>query len=210
MNFDFIIKLATVFIGAVGAAKLVFDLSIGKQSRMRDEYEFAKKFIDTTKNEKDLHPYLKEKGYQAIAGDSKLKAAEVEYILSLQQPEQALKNYVSGLKYLEHLPKSGNLEIGFKTKYKKKWSRKWRQLLYLVIYMLLCFMAFAPLLAPNTWFKSPSQMLISFTVTFILFFPHAYSALKAGQRISRAERLVKEQNKHTQKIIIGSRTRRAD
>ena len=43
--------------------------------------------------------------------------AEIEYLVSLERSDRALRDYVLGLPYLEHLPEVGNLEIAFKKKY---------------------------------------------------------------------------------------------
>lgn len=61
-------------------------------------------FLQEVNSNKQLHPFLREKGYQAIAGDKQIGANEIEYLLSLKGPERALRDYVLGRPYLEHLP----------------------------------------------------------------------------------------------------------
>ena len=204
MDYDLLIKTVTVLIGAIGAGKLIYDLSIGKRSRMREEYKFAKEFLEEVSSNKQLHPFLREKGYQAIAGDIQVSADEIEYLLSLKGPDRALGDYVLGRPYLEHLPNVGNLQIAFRRKYQGAWSRQWRKFLYLGMYVALVFLAFAPLLFSRLLFKGSAQMFIAFVVCVSAFGPYAWFALKAATRISRAEKLVENQHKHTQRIVLSS------
>ncbi|MDR1994628.1 hypothetical protein [Azonexus sp.] len=204
MDYDLLTKVITVVIGAIGAGKLMYDLAIGKSGRMRDEYKFAKDFLQDVKSNGQLHPFLREKGYQAIAGDRSINADEIEYLLSLEGPERALRDYVLGRPYLEHLPEAGNLQITYRKKYKASWARRWRKLFYVLAYAVLAFLAFAPLLLSKVIFKTPGQMLVGFVVSASVFGPYAWFALKAGARIYRAEKLVEYQHKHTQRIVLST------
>lgn len=200
MDFDIIVKSATLLIGAIGSGKLLYDLSVGKGGRMREEYKFAKDFIDQIKSDPKLHPFLREKGYQAIAGDRELCGDEIEYLLSLKRPDRALRDYVLGRPYLEHLPNAGNLQINFKKRYKGSWSRWWRKSLYFVLYFILFFAAFSPLLFSRMFTTGPTEIFVAFAFSIAVFGSYAWFALKAATRIVRAEKLVKNQDKHT--III--------
>ena len=124
MELDILLKSGTLLLGVIGAGKLLYDLWIIKHSRMRDEYTFAKTFFHEVSTNPTSHPFLREKGYQAIAGDRQLSADTIEYLLSLENPDRALRDYVLGRPYLEHLPQSGNLQIEFRKRYKNKWSEK--------------------------------------------------------------------------------------
>jgi hypothetical protein len=203
VDYELPIKIVTLGIGAIGAAKLFNDLSVSKVSRMRDEYKFAKDFLSDINSGAISHPFLLDKGYQAIAGDKFVEAEEVAYLLSLQNPELAIRDYTFGRRYLEHLPRNGNLEIEFKKRYKGKWPRFWRKSFYLVSYMGLVFLAFAPLIC-NELFKDLTQIFITFALSLTVFGTYAWSTLKAAIRIFRAEDLVLRQHKHTQKILLSS------
>jgi hypothetical protein len=202
MDYDLIVKVAGVGIGLVGAARGLYDLSIGKRSKLREEYKFAKEFIEFINANKVIHPYLKDKGYQAVAGDSAISGEEVEYLLSLTRPEKALKDYVMGKKYLEHLPNHGNLQIKFKEKYKTKWSRRWRMYAYLLLYIAFSFAAFSPLLFSSYFHMGLQSALTAFIISLAVFAPYAYIFLMSGAKIYRAQMLVEHQNKHTQRIIL--------
>ncbi|MCC2958779.1 hypothetical protein LK542_24515 [Massilia sp. IC2-477] len=204
MDYDLVVKIATVCIGLVGAAKGLYDLSIGRRSKSREEYKFAKEFLEFSNENKNIHPYLRDKGYQAIAGDNAITGEEVEYLLSLTRPERALKDYVMGKKYIEHLPNHGNLQIKFKEKYKSKWSRRWRMYAYLLLYIAFAFAAFSPLLFSSYFHMDLKGALIAFIISLAVFAPYAYIFLMSGAKIYRAQMLVEHQNKHTQRIILPS------
>lgn len=202
MDYDLLIKTVTVAIGIVSAARLIYDLAIGKGGRMREEYKFAKDFLDEVRANENLHPYLREKGYQAIAGDQRIRANEIEYLLSLKESDRALKDYVLAREYLEHLPEAGNLQISFKKKYIAAWPRQWRKTFYVIAYALLAFLVSSPLLLSRFLFKNPGQMFIALIIFGSVFGPYAWMALKEGTRIFRAEKLVKNQEKYKQMIVL--------
>jgi len=206
MNFDYdlLVKLAMACIGLVGAAKGIYEWSIGRRSKLREEYKFAKDFIDAVNGPVAMHPYLKEKGYQAIAGDTTISGAEVEYLLSLTRPQRALSDYVMGREYLEHLPDSGNLQLKFKKKYERKWSRQWRTWTYSALYFVFSFTAFSPLIFSSYLHLSAQQTFTAFAIGFFTLVPYGLLFLRSSAKISRAENLVANQNRHTQRILISS------
>src|SRR5690606_3250104 len=204
MDLHWVIKFSTLAVGTISGAKYLYDLWIGRRGRLREEYQFAQAFFLELSRDKNMHPFLKEKGYQAIAGDNKLSAIEIEYLLSLENPERALRDYALGSSYLEHLPNSGNLQIKFKEKYQGKWARLWRKGWYTSWYFLLVFIAFMPLLVPGWIGVNKSQALTTFLLFLGVFGPYAWFSLKAATRIYRAEVLVSNQSKHTQRIYVDS------
>jgi hypothetical protein len=204
VDYDLIFKLAMVCVSLVGAAKGLYELSIGRRSKLRDEYKFAQDFLTDVEQQADMHPYLKEKGYQAIAGDSKISGAQVEYLLSLTGPERALRDFVMGKEYLEHLPDSGNLQIKFKKKYERKWSRRWRMYSYVTLYFLFFFAGFAPLVFSSYLHLSGQNMLMAFVASFSGFVPYGWLFLRSAAKIYRAQMLVDHQDRHTQRIVLST------
>lgn len=204
MNIELGLKLGGVIIALIGLAKILYDLYIGKRTRMRDEYKFAREFFDDLQNAApgSFHPYLREKGYQAIAGDSQMRADEIEYLLSLTRPERALRDYVMGRRYLEHFPQSGNLQIKFKSAYASKWSRQWRIGMYGFFYFVLAFAAFTPWVFASALGLTGQRAIVAFFSCLLLFGPYAVLALRAGTRIHRAQMLEAHQDRHTQKILV--------
>jgi hypothetical protein len=203
MDLESTIKIATFFLGLVGATKIIYEIGMARRFRMRDEYKFAKDFFDALDASKPMHPFVREKGFQAIAGDNQLSANEVEYLLSLEKPDRALKDYVLGKKYLNHLPQMGSLQIAFKTKYQKNWPRKWRKTVFLVSYAVSFFLVFLPILLPKLFSNSATDTFVLFSLTSLVFGPYAWFSLMTAGSIHRAEKLVERQSKHTQSILVG-------
>lgn len=204
MEIDTILKSAAALTGVVGAAKIIYELSIGGRGRLREEYRFAKEFMDALEENPRIHPFLKEKGYQAVAGDRSLAASEIEYLLSLQKPDRAVRDYVLGRHYLEHLQSAGNLQLSFRGKYKNSWSRKWRKGIYFLVYLVLAILAILPMLTPTLFGSEPSQVVVALSFCLVGFGPFAWMAVTAAARIHRAEYIVKHQSKHTQRILMKS------
>ncbi|KWE70880.1 hypothetical protein WL78_15300 [Burkholderia ubonensis] len=213
MDIDIIFKLGTFVIGAIGTGKILYEVSVVRRGRMREEYKFAREFLKDRMEDSEMHPFLREKGYRAIAGDERLTADEIEYLLSLKGADRTLKDYSFGRSYLEHLPNIGNLQIQFKKKYKTIWSRRWRKWTYFALYLVLAFLMFSPFLLSKYFFKQPGEMLAATGFCLVVFGPYAWMALGSVVRIQRAEKLVEHQDKHRQTIFIdgsGSRSRQIE
>ena len=195
------LRLLPILIGLAGAAKVVYEMVGAPRGRQREEYRFAMEFLRAIKEDPLMHPFLRETGYQAVAGTRVLSADEVEYLLSLQRPDRAIRNYVLGRLYLEYLPKAGDLKIDFRAKYKSDWSRRWRKSLYFIGYIACWLLAFAPFVTSAFSGGGVAETLLSFGVSLIIFVPLSLWALVSAVSISRAEKLVRNQSKHTQKIV---------
>lgn len=202
MNVELFVKLASVLFGIFALAKNYYDISGGRKNRSREAYRFARDFLEDIESGKKIHPYAIEKGYQAISGDSGLRGAEVAYLLSLTEPERALKYYVMGRPYLAHNPHD-NKQINFAEKYRKDWSRTWRKWLYAIIYFVFCFGTMSPFIFSKFLSGDPYRILTLFGIMAVTIFPVGIMALRSGARIHRAEKLVENQDRHTHNIIVG-------
>jgi hypothetical protein len=201
-NIELLIKIASAVAGTFGIAKILYDILIGKRGDMREEYAFAQKFFAELTANPEMHPFVREKGYQAIASDRTLETVEIEYLLTLKKPDRALKDYVLGRNYLEHLPNIGNLQIAFKDKYKRSWTRYWRKTLYLLLYFALAFLAFAPLFLFKFTSGNIPEMFLALLVCLAFFGPSAWFCVTKAGSIYRAEKLVQHQHKHSQIIFL--------
>ena len=202
MEIDVIAKAITVLVGVFGVGKVLYEYVIGRKGRMREEFRFANDFLAAVDANPEMHPYLQEKGYQAIAGDNTLSADEVKYLLSVVNPDRALKDYVLGRPYLEHISHGGDLQLHYKARYKSKWSRNWRIGLYSASYFTFALLAFSPMVLAAFIPMSFSQWSWATAGCLLIFGPYAWWSLKAGTRIYRAKMLVSHQHKHTQRILI--------
>ena len=201
MDYELIYRLATLALGAIATWRVVVELIRGRHGSLRDEYRFARDFLQDLKANPGMHPFLKQKGLQAIAGDTSLSTSEVEYILGLRDSPQALKDYVLGRPYLDHLATAGAKQIAFKGNYSKLWSRRWRKALYLLLYTILYLAAVAPLLLLSFKVVQPGQAALAFACSLVVFLPPAFLALRAGVRIARAEELVRSQYPWSRELL---------
>lgn len=141
MDINIVFGSASVLFGAYGAAKIYYDLSAGRVTRMRDQYRFAKEyFLD--RNSGDVnHPFLWEKGLKAIVGDESLDAEDIEYLLKLKNPVRAVSLYSLGKDYLQLRKSDGGDAVEFRRHYRSGWSRGWRKWTYSALYGLFVVVA---------------------------------------------------------------------
>ena len=193
MDLETHIKFGTFAVGLFGVRKLFLELSTMRRGRMREEYKFAKEFLEAVDADPQMHPLLKTKGYRAIAGDDTLAPAEIEYLISLEDPDQTLRDYVRGRNYLAHDPKLIDKQIAFRPKYAGRFARRWRLVAYFTFYAIFAFAAFAPLWFGKFWFQSVSQMLTVSAFSAAIFGFLSWQSLSAAVRIDRASKLVERQ-----------------
>jgi len=98
MNYDFWLRFAALLFTAITSLiPALFGLFQVRRSQLREDFKFALLFFKEIETSPDMHSFLREKGLQAIAGDSKLSTAEVEYVLNkLRNPVRSLNDYVFG------------------------------------------------------------------------------------------------------------------
>jgi hypothetical protein len=194
MDFDILIKGAPIVLGFVATTKLVYDWVSGRYAHLRSEYAFARDFLEDIAKNPKMHHFVKQKGYQAIAGDARISASEVEYLLSLNNAGRALSDYVLGREYLSHASTAGKVQVAFKPRYSGKWSRQWRKSWYFFLYFFLFVIAFCPLVIGMFYPLPGGQIFAWFAYSFVLAAPLAVYALRAGVQVSRAELLVEAQH----------------
>lgn len=209
MDWALITKIVLAAAAIFTASKVLFDIFYGKRSNIRDEYSFSKKFFDDLENGK-LHPYVVEKGYQAIAGTTNVKASEVAYILSLKNPVQCLRDFVLSKDLFERLETNGSFKLVFKRKYKSKFSRSWRMAMYFVLYFVFAFLAFAPFVISTVTKSSFSTYIVQLAITFPVFGSYAWFALKSYGQLKRGEYLFNNQSQHTSKVIVDNLKARSE
>lgn len=201
MGLDDLLKLIGAVISVVTVGKLVYDVVISRKTRLREDYKFAKEFFEELGKPPKLHPFVVERGYHAIAGESTLTVREVEYLLSLENPSSALRDYVLARAYLEHLPESGHLEIKFKSKYTSPWSRRYRRWFYVSSYFICALLALSPMFFLGAIKSSPGTALLVLFVFGAAFGIPAFNSVKEYGRLHRGEKLVANQKQHSQLII---------
>ncbi|MEM9155811.1 MAG: hypothetical protein AAGB13_12395 [Cyanobacteria bacterium P01_F01_bin.33] len=196
MQLEIIIKIITAIVAILGAGKIIYEITTGKRSRLREDYKFAKDFLEELRENPDLHPFAVEKGYQAIAGSTTISTDEIAYILSLKNPARCLNDYLLSKKYLYKLETHGYLRLEFSKKYASDWSRKWRKILNLLLYFFFSFCAIAPILMP--------EYIRLIVVTLPGFGYYAFVSLDTYIRIKIGEKLVKNQQRYTSNLHLPS------
>lgn len=196
MDIGLIIKLIATTVGVIGAAKVIYELRSGVQNKLREEFKFAKEFLEDIK-QKELHPYTVEKGYQAIAGSTLMTKDEVEYILSISDPVQRLNDYKKSFRMFNKFDsKKSKLEL--RKKYNFLWYRRWLKGWYFCTYFTLSFAALSPFLASEYFGE---QGVLAIFITLPSFGIYAWAAMNALIKVAAAERLIaNQQDKHSSPI----------
>ncbi len=206
MDIGYIIKLILALGTMIGAAKVVYELSLGGKLRLREEYRFAKEFLNDLEATPKLHHLAEERGYYALAGTSSMKVSEIKYLVSLTDADRRLKDYVLARKYVVLNDETN--KIDFRKKYRSAWSRTWRKAIHIITYMIGSFLSFSPLLIIQPFGLPPKYMLLVF-ITLPCFGLFAVDFMRSFVKISRGEALVKEQQEHAPKIYIEKYHRKA-
>lgn len=97
-----VLILASFTAAVVSLFKSHYFLKTLRRKLSTQDYVNAKELVKEVDN--GSHPFVIEKAYQAVSGDSSLNAKEVTYLLSLPSPSQTLEKYTSSSKYLQFVP----------------------------------------------------------------------------------------------------------
>jgi hypothetical protein len=196
MENETIFKIIGAIVAVIGAGKVINDITIADKSRLREDYKFAKEFLEEIDSNPNLHPLVVERGYHAIAGTKSLGSGEISYLLSLKNPGQCLYDYKLARKYLQTInTDDGNLRIEFAKKHDRPQCRKVKKGFYLCIYLFFALIAFSPLFLP-------SKYVLTIFITLPGFGYYAYLSLTSYIKIYRGEQLIDNQKSHTQRIFL--------
>lgn len=200
MDFEIVLKIFGCVAAIAATARVVFEFSSGGKARLRDEYRFAKEFLTDIDNKKPLHPLVVERGYLAIAGNSRISSDEIAYLIELENPSSRLKDYVLARHYVEFRAQKNQIE--FKKKYAKNFARIWRKVAWITVYFIASVIALSPFLVIGI-FKLHPRYYAFLLVTLPTFGFFAVDALRLVVKLRRAEKLVNSQLKHTSVISLG-------
>lgn len=191
-------------IGSIGpivittATKLVIDSLNGRASKMRDEYKFSKEFLEAVEKKDDIqpiHPFAVEKGYQALAGSTKVKADEVHYILGLKDASVRLREFVEGYEYVQLTDSSDGKKISFRPKYGARHKLKLRRLVYFGLYFSIFFAALSPFAFKEELHLTLPMVGLALLITVPTLVPFAIHFLIMQFNIASAQKLVDSQCK---------------
>ena len=206
IDWEITAKLILAFVGIVSVAKVVAEILAGKKANLREEYKFARDFINDIEEKevdsKSLHPFLIGKGYQAIAGTAVIRSSEIEYMLSLEDPVQCLRDYIFARKIFENLNVKGDFKLIYKNRYRKRFARITVKSWYFVLYVVFASLAISPWIIAHYASLTVTETLMSMLLSLPIFGLYSFWSLRAGYRIKTAEELFNRQKKHTQRIVI--------
>lgn len=95
-------KTSIVIIGVI--LRTIYQIWIFLQNHLHQNYKLAKEIFDDIQNNPSMHPYVLERGYQALAKSKNIKIREAEYLTSLENPNSSLTNYIKARSYLLFYP----------------------------------------------------------------------------------------------------------
>lgn len=185
-------KTSIVIIGVI--LKVIYVIWIYLQNRLHQNYKLAKEIFDDIQNNPSMHPYVLERGYQALAKSKNIKIREAEYLTSLENPNSSLTNYIKARSYLLFYPDKEK-KVEFQKKYETKFPRQIRKAFHMSLYWVFGFIAIFPIfflgvLVPNKEIWTSALVIGTFLSSFGTL---SFFALDDYFIIKRAEELVENQ-----------------
>jgi hypothetical protein len=110
--------LSFLLAAVVGPASMYISLRafrLGNKNSYREEYKFAKSFLEDLDNNPRLHKFVRHKGYQAMLGDQSLNSEVIEYLIKTLNPVLSLEDYVISKSYLKHSRGVENFKLEFES-----------------------------------------------------------------------------------------------
>lgn len=204
MDFNMLSGIIGIIISFIASWILIAKFNFSSKEDLRKKYDFAKNLL--TEIEDEEHPYVKELGYQALAGSKVIKTNEIEHLLSLPDPGQCLRDFISSKDFFENLENDKKFKLIFKKSYKSKKCRNIKKLILMFLYYLSFLLIFSPLILSRFY----SQELTETIIQSILFFPifsflAGFSLISYGKYIA-ANRLYNTQQTHTPNEISSEET----
>lgn len=182
----------TLVLGGLGLWISIKQFLMGRRGGLREEYKFAKNFLDDLANEPNMHIFARQKGFQAIAGDPRLPTALTEHILKLSNPVVALQDYVFARGYLKFHPDIEIRKIDFRSFSSKPKIRKYLGNLYFTAFLICYLIVVSPYFFWAFNLLSPVNAA-KFFVVVLPFLLLAIWAARENMQLRRAEKLVEMQ-----------------
>lgn len=182
----FVAVLASIF----AVYKAVAGFGPRRRTRLREDYTFLDGYVKTVTADPRPHNFLVEKGYLAFSGQQ-LAGREILFLLGLDYPSQALKNYARGRRFVE-VPLAEVAALRYRGTYKNSWVRKKYQWTQLGGYGVSALLALSPLLFLGELISVMGMLgaLILTVVCFLAFGALAFALLFYYSRIVGADLLM--------------------
>jgi len=142
-----------------------------------------------------MHAFARQKGFQAIAGDSSIPPSIIQHLMSFVDPVTALQDYAIGQSYLKHSPDLQQRQLGFGGPFLVTHERRKLWFIGMVTgFMSSYFIAVAPYFLWLLRIISASTAIGWSVITVPTFLYSAFMFAKEARQIRAAMRLVKVQN----------------
>ncbi|SFM63983.1 hypothetical protein [Rugamonas rubra] len=199
MDFDQGLKIATwivlTVLGLVGVWFSTRQFTLGAKAANREEYKFAKSFFEDIKQNADMHPFARQKGYQAIAGSQSLPAPVIEHLMSLTDPVVALQDYVISKSYLKHVPGTSKRQLDFSgSPFATHERRQAWSLVYAAGFVVAYLVAVTPIIFWMIDKISSSVAIALMTTIFPVSMYVAITLAREVRQIRAGMRLIQAQN----------------
>lgn len=186
-------KIAAICFGAVTAWSVINGILKGRKAQLRDDYRFAREFITDLDGVAKNSPFLQQKGCYALTGNATVGFAALQYMLSLGNPERALRDYSLGYGYIEHVVTAHDAQIRFKRHFQSGRRRFAIKFFFWLSYVVTYLLASSPLLLHTFKLLGPTSPFPALLLTATIFLPMAYFSIKGGVKLRRAEKLIEHQ-----------------
>lgn len=191
---DNIVKAVGMTVPILMFGKFIYDVVQSKRSGIQQDYKIAKDFLEDSSKNPEMHHFVIERGYQAIAGTSNITVPEAKYLLSLENPNASLKNYLSARTYVEFINNENeNQKIQFLKKYQSQFSRSWRRGLYFLLYIVSTFLTVMPIFFFRVFTPDPAHGIVIAIIFLSSFGFLTFFSLKEYYNLKNIEKLVKNQ-----------------
>lgn len=193
MDLEFYLKLIPVTLGVFGAIIAYLNFSTSSRASLREQYKFAKEAMMDFKENPKMHPFMKEKALQAIAGTKTISTEEMEYILTLEDSPTRLNEFSKAKQLLIRFNNSSSKKIAFKGRYDKRMYRLFLKTFYSLIYFTFAFAAFSPIIFAGFLKLESGKFGLLFLFTLSIFGFYAFMAANAFAKLNLGESLVANQ-----------------
>jgi hypothetical protein len=190
MNVDveMIVKLVLGICSMFGLWKIWAEISRGKKSDLREDYNFSYQFFKEYESDKNMQPILIEKGLKAVAGTSTLSANEIFYLLSLKYPYRNIRVFDQCQDYLVF--NEAERTISFSKCYRFGLYRKVMKVASLILYMVSFSAVIFPVLLMKSLPSFGNIFTMLFGAAFLLYL--AWSSVNKYAMIRLSERFMDE------------------
>lgn len=163
-----IIKLVGSIVSLFAIYKIFVDVIFARSAKRREDYNLTKTFLQDLDNPK-THPYVIEKGFQALTGDF-YSLKEIKYLLTFKSSSEAIFKRSFAKTFIDF--DEGKDRYCWKEPYSAPLKQKYSSTLYVLAYIIFGYIGTLPLYSSTFPIQSSYLKLIwigAFTTPAILW-----------------------------------------